>query len=124
MELFGRMGRALSIMKVRGSQHSKDIREFEITAQGIRIGEPVQVMTGVMTGTPVVREDGYLQEIPGQVRYIVEAMTRRGAMTLQQLQEETGLNRDRLEEELGILQQQGIVLALDRDDGQYYRTTM
>jgi len=35
VELFGRMGCALHVMKVRGSQHSKDIREFTIATEGI-----------------------------------------------------------------------------------------
>ncbi len=41
MELYGRMGRAINVMKMRGSQHSKEIREFTITTGGMRIGEPV-----------------------------------------------------------------------------------
>ncbi len=124
MELFGRMGRAINIMKVRGSQHSKDIREFEITDQGLRIGAPVQVMTGVMAGAPVVREDGHLRDMPSRVRYLVEVMSQQGVSTLEQLQQETGLNRDRLEAELNILQQQGLVLALSRDGEVSYRVTM
>ncbi len=53
VELAGRMGRAINIMKVRGSQHSKEIRAFEITDEGLRIGEPIR-MTGVLTGSPTV----------------------------------------------------------------------
>ena len=53
VELAGRMGRAINVMKVRGSQHSKEIREFDITDEGLRIGEPIR-MTGVLTGSPTV----------------------------------------------------------------------
>jgi circadian clock protein KaiC len=124
MELFGRMRRAISIMKVRGSQHSKEIREYEITAQGMHIGAPVQMLTGVMASTPVVHENGYLRHLPSHSRHIVETMAQRQASTLHQLEQDTGLAQEKLREELNLLQQQGIVLAISRDDGVYYRTTI
>ncbi|HEY8095013.1 MAG TPA: ATPase domain-containing protein, partial [Methylobacter sp.] len=39
IEIEGQFKRALSVVKVRGSMHSKDIRLFDITDQGIIIGE-------------------------------------------------------------------------------------
>ncbi len=123
VELYGAVSRGITVLKMRGSQHSKEIREFEITASGMRIGEPVPAMTGVMTGTPIMRDDGHLRNLPSRGRYIVEILDRLGSGTLDQLQRETGLTLDRLEEEMRLLQQQGIVLALSRDDGVQYRTT-
>ncbi len=52
VELPGRMGRALSVMKMRGSQHSKEIFEFEITGNGFTLMEPIRAFSGVLTGTP------------------------------------------------------------------------
>ncbi|ETW98323.1 MAG: circadian clock protein KaiC [Candidatus Entotheonella factor] len=123
VELYGAVTRGITVLKMRGSQHSKEIREFEITASGMRIGAPVPAMTGIMAGTPIVREDSHLRDIPSQGRYIVETLNRLGACTLDQLQDETGLTSDRLEEEINLLQQQGIVLALNRDGDVHYRTT-
>lgn len=54
----------------------------------------------------------------------METIAQQPASTLHQLEQDTGLSRDRLQEELRLLQQQGIVLAINRDDGVYYRTTM
>jgi circadian clock protein KaiC len=46
VEQAGRMGRSINVLKMRGSPHSQEIREFEITPAGIRIGDPLHVLTG------------------------------------------------------------------------------
>jgi circadian clock protein KaiC len=124
VELYGRMGRALNVMKVRGSQHSTEIREFEITQDGLRIGDPVRVLTGVLAGTPVIQEERVLRSLPPRSRYIVETLAQAGLDTLQALQGKTGLNRTALQEELATLQQQGLVIVVRRDPEVYYRTTV
>ena len=52
IEIDGRFKRAISVMKVRGSDHSKDIRLFSITDEGIVIGETLSGVIGIMTGRP------------------------------------------------------------------------
>lgn len=54
IEIEGQFKRALSVVKVRGSAHSKDIRLFDITEEGIIIGETLSGMAGIMTGSPSV----------------------------------------------------------------------
>ncbi|MHB8948073.1 MAG: ATPase domain-containing protein [Rhodoferax sp.] len=54
IEIEGQFKRAMSVIKVRGSAHSKDIRLFDITEQGIIIGETLSEMTGITTGNPSV----------------------------------------------------------------------
>jgi len=54
IEIVGQFKRAFSIVKVRGSQHSKDIRLFDITDDGIVIGETLSEYAGIMTGHPTV----------------------------------------------------------------------
>jgi circadian clock protein KaiC len=54
IEIEGQFKRALSVVKVRGSMHSKDIRLFDITDQGIIIGETLSGYTGIMSGRPSV----------------------------------------------------------------------
>jgi circadian clock protein KaiC len=56
IEINGQLRRVMSVVKVRGSGHSKDIRLFEITEEGIAIGEALADFTGVLTGRPTVRE--------------------------------------------------------------------
>jgi len=54
IEIEGQFKRVLSIVKVRGSEHSKDIRLFEITGEGIIIGEALSGYVGIMSGRPTV----------------------------------------------------------------------
>ncbi|HEY8036618.1 MAG TPA: ATPase domain-containing protein [Methylobacter sp.] len=56
IETKGQFKRVLSVVKVRSSQHSKDIRLFDITDQGIIIGETLSGYTGIMSGRPTVSD--------------------------------------------------------------------
>jgi circadian clock protein KaiC len=53
-EIGGQLKRAFSVVKVRGSEHSKDIRLFDITDEGIVIGRPLSEYAGIMSGRPTV----------------------------------------------------------------------
>ena len=52
IELKGGLQRVMSVVKVRGSAHSKDIRAFEITKTGIVVGEALRNYEGLLTGHP------------------------------------------------------------------------
>ncbi len=50
VETYGEMRRALTVLKMRGSRHDKDIREFTIDAQGMHIGKSFHTITGILSG--------------------------------------------------------------------------
>ncbi|MDX9972341.1 MAG: ATPase domain-containing protein [FCB group bacterium] len=52
VEIAGRLCKILSIIKMRGGNHSKDIREYEITSQGLVLGERLEQYQGLITGIP------------------------------------------------------------------------
>ncbi|MDD4963502.1 MAG: ATPase domain-containing protein [Gallionella sp.] len=52
VEIEGQFKRAFSVVKVRGSEHSKDIRLFDITNDGIIVGETLSDYAGIMSGRP------------------------------------------------------------------------
>lgn len=53
VELEGHLRRAVGVVKVRASQHSKELREYEISSEGaIVIGAPLTGYDGLLTGTP------------------------------------------------------------------------
>jgi circadian clock protein KaiC len=54
IEIESQFKRVFSVIKVRGSEHSKDIRLFDITGKGIIIGEILSEYTGIMSGRPTV----------------------------------------------------------------------
>ncbi len=54
IELDGQFKRVCSVVKVRGSEHSKDIRLFDIIDQGIMLGETLTEYVGITSGRPTV----------------------------------------------------------------------
>ncbi len=52
VELDGQFKRVMAVVKVRASAHSKDLRVFEITADGIVVGERIADYQGLLTGSP------------------------------------------------------------------------
>jgi circadian clock protein KaiC len=59
-ELEGEVRMAISVVKKRGSQHERSIRELMLRDGMIRVGEPLREYHGVLTGVPVrnPRSDG------------------------------------------------------------------
>jgi circadian clock protein KaiC len=55
IELKGELRRAIAVVKVRGSAHSKELRAFEIADDGIVVGEALGSYDGLLTGSPVAR---------------------------------------------------------------------
>lgn len=65
-EAFGRIRKAISVLKNRGGGHENAIREFMIEKNGVRIGQPLTEFQGIFTGTPVFtgnRDDLLTQRI-------------------------------------------------------------
>lgn len=52
VEIDGQLRRMMMIVKMRGSGHSKDIREYEVTPAGLVVGERLAGYQGLITGTP------------------------------------------------------------------------
>jgi circadian clock protein KaiC len=50
IEIESRLKRVLAVVKVRGSAHSNELRQFEITEAGIVIGDPVRDHEGLLSG--------------------------------------------------------------------------
>ena len=53
VELAGQFRRVISVIKVRGSAHSKDVRFFDIVDGKTAIGERLTNYSGVLSGQPV-----------------------------------------------------------------------
>jgi circadian clock protein KaiC len=55
VELEGQLKRVMAVVKVRASAHQKDLRLFEITADGIVVGERIGNYQGLLTGSPALK---------------------------------------------------------------------
>ncbi|MDC0749188.1 ATPase domain-containing protein [Polyangium mundeleinium] len=59
VEIDGQLKRALAVVKVRSSQHSKDLREYEISSDGeVVVGRALKGYEGLLTGRPSGGERG------------------------------------------------------------------
>jgi circadian clock protein KaiC len=52
VEMYGEMRRGITVLKMRGSMHDKDIREFTIDSEGMHIGKPFTNIVGILAGNP------------------------------------------------------------------------
>ena len=52
VEMDGRLERAVSVLKARGTAHTTELRRFVIDDHGARVGERFEDLRGVLTGVP------------------------------------------------------------------------
>lgn len=52
IEIDGELRKSIGVLKKRVGDFGKALRELEITARGIRVGEPLKGLRGLLTGTP------------------------------------------------------------------------
>jgi circadian clock protein KaiC len=57
VEAFGTMRRALVVLKMRGSHHDADIREYTIDGDGMHIGQPMREVSGVLSGNTTFHDE-------------------------------------------------------------------
>ena len=57
-EYAGEVRRAVSVVKKRGAPHEATIRELQVTAEGVVVGEPLRHFHGVLSGEPHYVGDG------------------------------------------------------------------
>lgn len=53
-EMHGEVKQAISVIKKRGGMHERTIREFKMEDGGIRVGEPLRELRGILTGVPTL----------------------------------------------------------------------
>lgn len=64
-EIEGALKKVLTIIKMRRSNHSNDLYEFEIGSNGIMLKEPLTRYEGILTGTPKLSERSIRPAYPG-----------------------------------------------------------
>jgi len=51
------------VLKMRGSMHDKDIREFTIDGTGMHIGKPFRNVIGILAGSPASVAPGEIERL-------------------------------------------------------------
>ncbi|MEM7593371.1 MAG: ATPase domain-containing protein [Cyanobacteria bacterium P01_A01_bin.83] len=57
LEIQGELHKAIGVLKKRVSNFERTLREFEITKYGIKVGEPLSQLRGILSGFPTSREE-------------------------------------------------------------------
>ncbi len=65
VEMFGEMRRGITVLKMRGSMHDKQIREYTIDGNGMHIGKAFRNVTGIISGMPQHVATGEVERISG-----------------------------------------------------------
>ena len=52
LEINGRLKKAIGVLKKRMSGFENTLRDFEITGEGIKVGEPLEDLRGILSGNP------------------------------------------------------------------------
>ena len=94
VEIEGQLRKVLAVVKMRGSSHSRDFRAYEITAEGVLLGEGLREYHGITTGVPTGRLQPRQPAYPGlteQEERVLETLIRSGAQSAKAIAEEVGL---------------------------------
>ena len=57
-EAEGEIHKAISVLKKRSGSHETAIRDFALSSSGIRVGPPLRQFRGIMSGVPIVNNNG------------------------------------------------------------------
>jgi circadian clock protein KaiC len=94
VEIEGELRKALVVVKMRGSAHSREFRTYEITATGVQLRESLREYDGIITGMPTrqLRIPPPLHRgLTEQEVLVLEMMIRGGAMSPAEVAKQAGL---------------------------------
>jgi len=61
VEIESAIRKALLVLKLRGSDHAKDIRQFEITSNGIEVRSKFEGREGILSGSPHRMSESFIE---------------------------------------------------------------
>jgi circadian clock protein KaiC len=106
VEIEGILKRMIAVVKIRGSDHDKALRQYDITSTGIVVGDVFTAYRGLLTGSPGRLEQETWTLYPGlseiEVR-VQEALNARRQASMAELLAHTGLERRALSRALDRL---------------------
>ena len=94
VEIEGELRKALVVVKMRGSTHSREFRSYEITATGVQLKESLRDYDGIITGMPTRQLRIPPPAHPGlteQEVLVLDMVIRTGSMTPAEVSKQTGL---------------------------------
>jgi circadian clock protein KaiC len=94
LEIEGELRKAIVVVKMRGSAHSRDFRTYDITGSGVQLHGSLRDYDGIITGMPTRQLRIPPPSHPGlteQEVLVLELVTRGGTMSPAEVSKQTGL---------------------------------
>ena len=122
VEVDGELITVLAVHKMRGSEHSRDFRRYQVTANGAVIGGPLRHYRGILTGIPEFHLEHRRPDRSGLTSdesSVLDTLIRMGDASRDVLAERLGLRPSDLTKTLKRLEALGY--ADESDDGKTFR---
>jgi circadian clock protein KaiC len=128
IEIESELRRALAVLKMRRSNHERELRQFQITSHGLSIGAPFREYTGLLTGAPslvaIMGPQPFAPGLADRETVLVGALFSLGTPTLDEIVQESGFQRSDVEAMMRELVGRGYVVREQVDDQDRYHISM
>jgi circadian clock protein KaiC len=127
VEIEGELRNVLAVVKMRGSDHSRELRAYAVTSNGLEMRESMTEYRGIITGVPE-RQSG-LSERPHPVlsdteAVVLDAILRLGETSAENVSIDSGLPVEQIRHVIDQLLADGYIRAVARDKTTMYQASM
>jgi circadian clock protein KaiC len=126
VEIEGELRKVLTVGKMRGSRHSGELPNYEVTSHGIEVGASLREYQGIVTGVAEMSPPNRALVYPGltdQEALVMQTLNTLEEAPLEELGRRTGLRRPDLTRAVSRLLALSYALRADGHDGTVYRPT-
>jgi circadian clock protein KaiC len=106
VELEGELRKVISVIKMRGSDHSRALRAYDVTGRGLVMRETLHQYRGILTGVPE-RRSGVTDlggaELSATETSVLDVLLRVGETSEEVMANETGLSVEQIQQAFGRL---------------------
>jgi circadian clock protein KaiC len=124
VELEGELRKVIAVIKMRGSDHSRALRTYDVTGSGLVMGEALHDYRGIITGVPE-RRSGVSEAEPAELTTaeadVLDVLLRVGETSAAAVASETGLSAEQVRQALDRLGVVRYIRVAERDDQTLYR---
>ncbi|MCL4532029.1 MAG: AAA family ATPase [Actinobacteria bacterium] len=128
VEIESELRKAVIVVKMRSSDHTKELRQYQITGKGIVVEQPFTQYSGILSGIPTLRTVMPSQPFTGglseQEEALMNVLLALRDSTAQQLAEGMGVDAAEVQRILDKLVDTGYVFASARGGKTTYRVAL
>jgi circadian clock protein KaiC len=124
LEAEGELRKVLTVVKMRRSAHSRELRSYTLSSRGMRIGKPLREYRGILSGVPERQQDSLWSAYPGLTEpegRVLRVLREWRESTEDALSEVSGLAPAELTEALKRLVALDYALVVKREGETFYR---